>query len=262
MLFAFEKYQGTGNDFVMIDNRTIGWKPTKEQVASICHRRLGIGADGLILLENSDQHAFKMVYFNSDGGESTMCGNGGRCVVAFAKMMDIFEEEVSFEAIDGVHHAWLTPNGVRLQMTDVSNPSRRSSDDFTLNTGSPHFVRKFQETPSVSEIVSTGKHIRYSPEFFDQGINVNLVQVLSENELFVGTYERGVEDITLSCGTGVTAAAIVASYWNQLEDGNHTFNVEVLGGNLSVSYHKAGDSFTQVMLEGPAICTFTGIFSI
>lgn len=262
MLVAFEKYHGTGNDFVLIDNRTIGWNPTKEQVAAVCHRRFGIGADGLILLENSDNHAYKMMYFNSDGGESSMCGNGGRCVVAFAKALGLFESKVTFEAIDGIHHAWLTPNGVRLQMSDVANPVKRTSDDFVLDTGSPHFVRKWQETPAADEIISTGKHIRYSPEFFDQGINVNLVQVLSDNALYVGTYERGVEDLTLSCGTGVTAAAIVAAYWNSKADGTHTFDVEVPGGNLSVTYHKVGDTFTDVMLEGPAVCSFTGIFSV
>src|SRR5690606_3669721 len=204
----FYKYQGTGNDFVMIDNRTNFFpKNDSELIAKICDRRFGIGADGLILLENDNSTDFKMVYYNSDGNESSMCGNGGRCLVAFAKKMNAITNETTFIATDGLHHATVLENGiVSLQMKDVEEINIHS-DYIFLNTGSPHHVT-FVDDLEHFDVATNGAKIRYSDLYGKAGSNVNFVKQISENHFAVRTYERGVEDETLSCGTGVTAVAI------------------------------------------------------
>ncbi|WP_124642713.1 diaminopimelate epimerase [Amniculibacterium aquaticum] len=248
----FYKFQGTGNDFIMIDNRDLIFPKNTETIARLCDRRFGIGGDGLILLENEKGYDFKMVYYNSDGNESTMCGNGGRCLVAFAYMLDIFEEQCHFIAIDGPHDASIDNGLVQLKMIDVD-----TVEDFegntVLNTGSPHFVQRVENLKDY-EVFAKGKAIRNSEKFLKEGINVNFVEVLAENQLFVRTYERGVEDETYSCGTGVTASAI--SY---LRNKNmNEVKVKVLGGNLKVRLEKDGDSFKNIWLEGPAKLVFEG----
>ena len=248
----FYKFQGTGNDFIMIDNRDLIFPKNTETIARLCDRRFGIGGDGLILLENEKGYDFKMVYYNSDGNESTMCGNGGRCLVAFAYMLDIFEEQCRFIAIDGPHDASIDNGLVQLKMIDVD-----TVEDFegntVLNTGSPHFVQRVENLKDY-EVFAKGKAIRNSEKFLKEGINVNFVEVLAENQLFVRTYERGVEDETYSCGTGVTASAI--SY---LRNKNmNEVKVKVLGGNLKVRLEKDGDSFKNIWLEGPAKLVFEG----
>ncbi len=248
----FYKFQGTGNDFIMIDNRDLIFPKNTETIARLCDRRFGIGGDGLILLENEKGYDFKMVYYNSDGNESTMCGNGGRCLVAFAYMLDIFEEQCRFIAIDGPHDASIDNGLVQLKMIDVD-----VVEDFegntVLNTGSPHFVQRVENLKDY-EVFAKGKAIRNSEKFLKEGINVNFVEVLAENQLFVRTYERGVEDETYSCGTGVTASAI--SY---LRNKNmNEVKVKVLGGNLKVRLEKDGDSFKNIWLEGPAKLVFEG----
>lgn len=248
----FYKFQGTGNDFIMIDNRDLIFPKNTETIARLCDRRFGIGGDGLILLENEKGYDFKMVYYNSDGNESTMCGNGGRCLVAFAYMLDIFEEQCRFIAIDGPHDASIDNGLVQLKMIDVD-----TVEDFegntVLNTGSPHFVQRVENLKDY-EVFAKGKAIRNSEKFLKEGINVNFVEILAENQLFVRTYERGVEDETYSCGTGVTASAI--SY---LRNKNmNEVKVKVLGGNLKVRLEKDGDSFKNIWLEGPAKLVFEG----
>ena len=248
----FYKFQGTGNDFIMIDNRDLIFPKNTETIARLCDRRFGIGGDGLILLENEKGYDFKMVYYNSDGNESTMCGNGGRCLVAFAYMLDIFEEQCHFIAIDGPHDASIDNGLVQLNMIDVD-----TVEDFegntVLNTGSPHFVQRVENLKDY-EVFAKGKAIRNSEKFLKEGINVNFVEILAENQLFVRTYERGVEDETYSCGTGVTASAI--SY---LRNKNmNEVKVKVLGGNLKVRLEKDGDSFKNIWLEGPAKLVFEG----
>ena len=248
----FYKFQGTGNDFIMIDNRDLIFPKNTETIARLCDRRFGIGGDGLILLENEKGYDFKMVYYNSDGNESTMCGNGGRCLVAFAYMLDIFEEQCRFIAIDGPHDASIDNGLVQLKMIDVD-----VVEDFegntVLNTGSPHFVQRVENLKDY-EVFAKGKAIRNSEKFLKEGINVNFVEILAENQLFVRTYERGVEDETYSCGTGVTASAI--SY---LRNKNmNEVKVKVLGGNLKVRLEKDGDSFKNIWLEGPAKLVFEG----
>lgn len=260
MLLTFQKYQGTGNDFVMIDQRTQKYIDHNDQkrIAFLCDRRFGIGADGLIFLELSENYDFKMVYFNADGRQSTMCGNGGRCIVHFAWSLGVCGQETSFEAIDGLHKGKiLDKDSVSIQMSDVQNITIEPDQTYVLNTGSPHYVKLVENLPE--NIKTSGAEIRYSEEYKQEGINVNFVKI-NENGIEVGTYERGVEDETLSCGTGVTAAAI-ATYLDKKSNNNHV-NIQTKGGQLSVSFEQAGDTFKNIWLTGPATKVFDGNIEI
>lgn len=252
----FYKYQGTGNDFVMIDNRDLEFPKEKELIERLCDRRFGIGGDGLILLEDDENSDFRMVYYNSDGNESTMCGNGGRCIVAFAHFLDIFENTATFMAVDGLHEAEIHNGIVKLKMIDVAGISK-DGEDSVLNTGSPHYV-KYVEDVANFKVYDEGNKIRNSATYRNDGINVNFVEETGENEIFVRTYERGVEDETFSCGTGATAAALV--YMKDRHE--HMVSVKVLGGNLKVYAEQNGDSFQNVWLEGPAKQVFRGKIDI
>jgi len=269
----FWKYQGAGNDFIMLDQRVQHWisRADTQLIKQLCDRRFGIGADGLILLQNQAGYDFEMVYFNADGRESTMCGNGGRCIAAFAQHLGIAAGQCRFMAIDGAHEAAMSPLPnqkafdaglwVELKMTDVQSVEKQG-DAYILNTGSPHYVR-FVETLENLDMVAEGRAIRYSEQWKKQGINVNLVCAKGKQEnrvsLAIRTYERGVEDETLACGTGVTAAAI-ASF---LHDGGSAAEVEIpvhaQGGDLSVRFHANGDgTFSNIWLNGPAERVFEG----
>ena len=259
MELQFYKYQGAGNDFVMIDNRTNQFdKQNNQLINKLCDRRFGIGADGLILLENSDKFDFKMHYFNADGNESTMCGNGGRCIVAFAKKLNIIQDKTIFEAIDGIHHAAIVRDGVKLQMIDV-NFILEQKDHLFLNSGSPHYVT-FQENIDKLDVKDAGSKIRNSKQYKKEGTNVNFVEQLDENVFNVRTYERGVEDETLACGTGVTAVAIAAFQANKTKN-NHIY-LNTLGGLLEVSFEKEDAKYHHVFLKGPATFVFEGFISI
>lgn len=249
----FYKYQGTGNDFVMIDNRNLAFpKENIKLINHLCDRRFGVGGDGLILLENDPDYDFKMVYYNSDGNESTMCGNGGRCIVAFAHFLDIFDKKTSFIAIDGMHEAEINEGIVKLKMIDVEKIFS-DEENFVVNTGSPHFVQ-FVEDVENYDVYHNGNNIRNNTTYKKEGINVNFVTQLSDDELFVRTYERGVEDETYSCGTGVTASALTFMKNNHL----NAVRIKVLGGNLKVYAEKSGEGFDNIWLEGPAKQVFTG----
>lgn len=255
MLLHFYKYQGTGNDFVILDNRKGLIDFTREQVAFLCHRRFGIGADGLMLLNPHSQYDFEMKYYNADGGESTMCGNGGRCLVKFAAEMGIIKSDYRFLAIDGEHEASIETNGhVALKMNDVDS-IQSEYNHHILNTGSPHYVEETENVMTLN-VFERGRAIRYSNDFRDEGINVNFVEQANEPDtIIVRTYERGVEDETYSCGTGVTAAALV-SYHN--ENGYNFVNVKTKGGMLAVEYDKIDESFQNIWLIGPATKVFEG----
>lgn len=256
MEFTFYKYQGTGNDFIMIDNRSLAFdKNNTKLIAKLCHRRFGIGADGLILLENHDHLDFKMVYFNSDGNQSSMCGNGGRCIVAFAKFLGIINNETQFEAIDGLHKATVDRDVVELHMQDVKEVETFSSHVF-LNTGSPHHVQ-MQEQLEALNIKEVGSQIRYGEPYGQAGSNVNFVEQLDAESFKVRTYERGVEDETYSCGTGVTAVAIAMHHIGKTQQQEVTLKTP--GGNLTVKFENHQGVYTNIWLIGQAVQVFKGI---
>lgn len=253
MILECFKYQGTGNDFVLIDNRDKSITLTREQVKFLCDRRFGIGADGLMLLELEPGVDFEMVYFNNDGNESSMCGNGGRCITAFAKHLGVIGNETKFIATDGLHEAKITNEIVSLKMNDVRQVEI-GEDFYFLNTGSPHYVKFVQDVENF-DVVSEGKKIRYNERFAAEGTNVNFIE-RKESELFVRTYERGVEGETYSCGTGVTAAALVAALKGVSTDKNNC-RIKTLGGDLNVRYEKVLENrFYNIWLEGPARLVF------
>ena len=258
----FSKYHGTGNDFILIDGRAIDTSVMDTQIIKyLCHRRFGIGADGLIILKDSKKYDFRMVYYNSDGEEGSMCGNGGRCITAFAHKLGITGTAAIFEGIDGSHEATILPNGhIKLRLIDVEG-IKTFEDGYFLNTGSPHFV-KIVENSDVCDVQGEGKTIRHEARFLPGGTNVNFVQLLPESmQIKVRTYERGVEKETLSCGTGVTAAAIVSYYKQKPETAS--YQIDALGGKLTVSFIP-GDAlkFTEVYLTGPATHVFDGTYSL
>ncbi len=255
MTVNFYKYQGTGNDFVIIDNRENNYnKNDTKLTAHLCDRRFGIGADGLILLENDVLSDFKMVYFNADGNESSMCGNGGRCMVAFAKFLNIIEDRTSFNAIDGLHNAVIKDGIVELQMQNVTGIENHDTHLF-LNTGSPHHVQIEPEL-EVLDIKPIGAKIRYGSPYNEAGTNVNFVCKINNTTFAIRTYERGVEDETLSCGTGVTAAALAMHYKGEAT-GNE-INLKTQGGPLKVRFEKASDEYHNIWLIGPANQVFNG----
>ncbi len=258
MKIPFFKYQGTGNDFVIIDNRTaIFPKGDTALVEQLCNRRLGVGADGLILLQERKGYDFEMIYYNSDGRISSMCGNGGRCISAFAKKLGIIDKHCSFLAIDGDHEATVDDeNWVELKMQDVKF-GERGEDYCVLDTGSPHYVIFVEDLDDVN-VVENGKAIRYSATYKKEGINVNFVEKRKE-EILVATYERGVEDETLSCGTGVTACAI-AHYMEKPTKEDTKVAVKTKGGDLEVRFKPKGDDgVSDVWLCGKATLVFEGV---
>lgn len=251
---TFYKYQGTGNDFVMIDNRN-GQFPKEDTVlvAKICHRRFGVGADGLILLENDTETDFRMVYFNADGKEGSMCGNGGRCIVAFAHFLNVIEKDTVFIAVDGLHKATIVDDIVSLKMTDVSEIKEKSNALF-MNTGSPHHVQMIKGLESF-DVVKEGARMRYGI-YGEKGSNINFVETNASGGFDIRTYERGVEDETLSCGTGVTAAALGMYHLGNTKE--KTIAVKALGGNLEVSFKDECGSYTDIYLKGKAKQVFKG----
>jgi diaminopimelate epimerase len=256
MKIAFYKYQGTGNDFVILDNRDNQYELSVKQVKHICDRRFGIGADGLMMLGKKEGYDFEMIYFNADGNQSTMCGNGGRCLVKFAYHMGIHKSTYHFIATDGEHYADISMDEamVRLKMKDVTEVEEHSTYA-VLNTGSPHFV-KFASSVKDIDVVETGREIRNSVNFKQEGINVNFVESLDEDSIFVRTYERGVEDETFSCGTGVTASALMSAHNDK---GFNRVEVQTIGGRLSVEFEKVTEThFENIWLCGPAEMVYKG----
>lgn len=254
MKLTFYKYHGTGNDFVIIDNRNGDVTLNKQQVKFLCDRRFGIGADGLMLLTNKAGYDFEMIYFNSDGRESSMCGNGGRCLVKFAYDMGIHKTSYKFLAVDGEHEANIDDKGwINLKMMDV-NKIAHEHGDAILNTGSPHYIKPVHDIKGMN-VFKEGREIRNSKEFLKEGINVNFVEQ-KDDSIAVRTYERGVEDETFSCGTGVTAAALVFAHNDK---GFNRVDVETMGGNLAVEFDKIDDQhFENIWLCGPATFVFKG----
>lgn len=257
----FFKYQGAGNDFILIDNRDLSFKDTDYNVVlQLCDRRFGIGGDGFMLLESHPDFDFEMRYFNADGKPGSMCGNGGRCIVAFAKHLGLIDRETTFLAVDGPHYAKISAEGnwVDLQMIDIDT-IHKDGEAYVLNTGSPHYVAQIQGLESF-DVYKSGKEIRNNDTYREEGINVNFVEDLGDH-LFVRTFERGVEDETYACGTGVTAVALSMAKQKDRR-GRIETPVKVLGGDLNIRFDYDGNRFTEVFLCGPAEKVFEGDISL
>ena len=260
MNFEFYKFQGTGNDFILLDNRDGNYNDiTEEQVSKLCERRFGIGADGLMLLQSKEGYDFEMIYFNANGKPGSMCGNGGRCIVKFASKIGIKKEQYLFLAIDGDHQARVHLNKeVSLKMNDVSKV-HFDKDYYVLNTGSPHYI-KYVKNLQMLNVAEEGKKIRNSKEFVEEGVNVNFVEEIDKDTIYVRTYERGVEDETFSCGTGVTAAALIAAH---NDNGFNRVEIKTNGGPLNVEFQKISETeFQNIWLSGPAVFVFKGEIKI
>jgi len=256
MKLEFYKYQGTGNDFVILDNRDGRYDHLSAgEVKLLCDRRFGIGADGLMMLNTKKFFDFEMIYYNADGNPSSMCGNGGRCLVKFAHLMGIHKNTYHFVAVDGKHEAEIDMQGmVRLKMQDVYSVEYHNGHS-VINTGSPHFVKFAADVKNI-DVVETGRDIRHSKQFVKEGINVNFVESIGDDSIFVRTYERGVEDETLSCGTGVTASALLSAHNDK---GFNRVEVKTPGGRLSVEFEKIDDQhFENIWLCGPAELVYKG----
>jgi diaminopimelate epimerase len=257
MNIPFSKYQGTGNDFILVDNRSNAYSNiSQEEIERICNRRFSIGADGLMLLNHLDGFDFEMKYFNADGKPGSMCGNGGRCIARFAYDIGIRKSTLHFKASDGEHVAELDSGSdiINLKMRDVSG-FKEEDGHFIVDTGSPHYIKFVSDVMDI-DVVKEGTEIRYSAAFAKDGINVNFVEEKEADEIMVRTYERGVEDETFSCGTGVTACALVCHH-NDV--GYNDVTVDTKGGKLTVKYERSQDNtYSDIWLCGPALKTFDG----
>ena len=260
MKIEFHKYQGTGNDFILLDNLEGQYASlTLPHIQFLCDRKFGIGADGLIKINANANSDFEVEYFNSDGSKS-FCGNGARCAVAFSETLGFAVSETRFLAIDGLHTARKTGDLIALNMADVKHV-QSAENDFILHTGSPHYV-KFVTDLSSENVYTTGREIRYSEQFLKDGINVNLVEIQSDGSLKIATYERGVENETLSCGTGATACALVSSLIHN-HTGSNRIKVAVKGGELQVNFiNKENAEFSEIQLIGPAVFVFKGEMNV
>jgi len=260
MKINFSKYHGAGNDFILIDNRKRSVELSAVQIALLCDRHFGVGADGLMLLQESDKNDFVMRYFNADGNEASLCGNGGRCIVSFARHLDIIRNKTSFMAVDGQHEAKILTSAenvdiVNLKMNDVDSWEKKGKDTI-LDTGSPHFIRLVSDVDEI-DVFTEGRKIRNSATYGKDGINVNFVST-EEDGLKIRTYERGVENETLACGTGAVAAALSSFFDNY----NSPVLLNASGGALKVSFDHKENKFTNIWLEGPATFVFDGEINI
>jgi diaminopimelate epimerase len=260
MALEFHKYEGAGNDFILVDDRNMTFPASdNELVRRLCDRRFGIGADGLMLLRQQDGYDFRMVYYNSDGREGSMCGNGGRCIAAFAHALGVAGDQMKFLAVDGDHEALMLGNGiVVLKMNDV-HTVETGSDFYYLNTGSPHYVTYVSGLEAM-DVFTEGRKIRYNDRFRKEGTNVNFVEDMGDH-LFVRTYERGVENETLACGTGVVACVVSRAYRDGIS-GAFTLPVRVAGGRLQVSLNGKSGHFNDIWLQGPGTYVYSGNFPV
>ena len=254
MLLHFHKYHGTGNDFILIDNRLDNFPKNDTQlIAKLCDRHFGIGADGLILLERDASVDFRMSYFNADGRKGSMCGNGGRCIIAFARELGIIENQGTFSASGKLYNAWIEDNGIRLQMQDVVDIQTHDTHWF-VDTGSPHHIEVVADLEEV-DVVQRGAKLRYET-YGETGSNINFVQSDAQNRFKVRTYERGVENETFSCGTGVTAVALAMYHAGNAD--SRKIQVKTRGGTLEVRFEGDGNGYFNIFLIGPAEHVFKG----
>ncbi len=258
MKLTFYKYQGAGNDFVMIDNRLECFdKSNLNIVKALCDRRFGIGADGLILIENHPKLDFNMIYYNSDGSQS-FCGNGSRCAISFAKFLGIIDKNCQFNSTDGVHDGvFVSEQEIHLNMHDVIE-FEKGKNYFFINTGSPHYIIQSNNVDLI-DVITEAHKIRYNERFKTEGTNVNFVEIISENKLKIRTYERGVENETLACGTGVTAAALAHCYNAK---GKHSVDVLAKGGRLKVLFENTDKGSEKIWLIGAGEQVFKGEINV
>jgi diaminopimelate epimerase len=263
MTIEFYKFEGSGNDFIIIDNRKVTKNISNAQIRKMCDRKFGIGADGLMFYNDSVDFDFEMVYYNSNGYEGSMCGNGGRCMIAFSRYLGNTNKNYSFNAVDGKHKGIILDKisnnqwSIKLKMADISH-CKQIKGFYEIDTGSPHYI-EFVEKVDAMDVFNKGKNIRYSQAYAENGINVNFAEQ-KQNSLFVRTYERGVENETLSCGTGVTASAVAFALKEKLKEG--IVNIQTLGGNLEVSFTKKDSVFKDIWLKGPVTFVFKGEINI
>lgn len=266
MQIDFCKYQGAGNDFVMLDNTDGKYDAlTPTDVAKLCDRRFGIGGDGLLLICKEEGVAFRMVYYNQDGSRASFCGNGARCICAFAERLGVVEKgrAFSFVADDGMHVATCLADGsdwVDLRMCELNGVVSEPEGSYVMNTGVPHYVRFVDSLPDV-DIMSEGPAVRFAERYKPAGVNVNFVGISGERSIEVRTYERGVEAETLACGTGITACSIATAF-KLGADGKLSFDVKAQGGDLRVDFEKQGDAVSDIHLCGPAKFVFSGVMSL
>lgn len=256
MTVRFTKYQGTGNDFILIDDRSQSFPQSTKVITQLCDRRFGIGADGLILIQNHASLDYQMVYFNSDGSQS-LCGNGSRCGFAFAKELGIVKSFATFETTDGIHQIKEEDGRIHFELFDVASPQKINDTEAYINTGSPHFIKLVDNVREV-DVIENGREIRHSPTYSSQnGTNVNFAQLL-QDRVKIRTYERGVESETLSCGTGATAVGLLAGLMGYTSP----VQIETEGGELTVSYKYKDNKFAEIWLAGPAEKVFEGSVTI
>ena len=259
MKIKFQKYQGTGNDFIIINNNRLSFpNKNKDLIRCLCDRKFGIGSDGLILINPSEKTDFEMIYFNSDGNLGSMCGNGARCSVKFAKYHNLICDNTLFNAYDGNHNATINKDLITLSMKSVDKIKTFNNDLF-LDTGSPHYIRIVENIEDF-DVYNEGKLIRNSSEFKDEGVNVNFVQIISENEFSVRTFERGVEDETLSCGTGVTAVALAMFHLKKTN--SKKLKIKTRGGELTVEFNNSENGYSEIYLTGSVKMIFSGEIEI
>lgn len=261
MDYIFDKYQGAGNDFILIDARSRSFKSMNQfQINSICKRNFGIGSDGLILIKDHKKLDFEMIYYNSDGLKSSMCGNGARCAVAYAYERNICSREASFMTYDGVHRGFVLSNSIiKLSFKDISRVEENNYG-LVVDSGSPHLII-FKKNLDLLDVRKLGSSIRYSKNYFKEGINVNFIKHIEENKIKLRTYERGVENETLSCGTGAVAAAIAAHY-NRIVQDFPQILIETLGGLLEVNFNFEKKMYNNIYLSGKAKKIFSGKISL
>jgi diaminopimelate epimerase len=267
MEIKYKKFHGAGNDFILIDNRKNVLKSiSRKQIEKLCDRHFGIGADGLIALNKNKKADFEMVYYNADGNIGSMCGNGARCITLFAYQLGLIKKKTSFNAYDGLHSAEIfsvNKNNslaeIKVSMSDVKD-IETGENYYFLNTGSPHYVTLIKDLNSVN-VVAEGRKIRYNKRFKKEGVNVNFVTI-KNGTLHIRTYERGVENETLACGTGITAAAIVVHYASLVHSQTNYINVKALGGNLKVHLNQTKNIYQNIYLEGPTEMVFEGTIKI
>ena len=259
MIIPFNKYEGTGNDFIIVENSTRLLDHNDNNIfKKLCDSRFGIGADGLILIEESPGYDFRMLYYNADGSPGEMCGNGGRCAAHFVMKHFTGSRDLSFLAGDGPHTARVAGDDfIEISVRDVTE-ARKTPDGILVNTGVPHLVI-FADDTELADFVTFARGLRYSPRYAPEGVNVNLATV-TDNGLTIRTYERGVEDETLSCGTGATASVIAAALTGKIVTGDA--RVSVRGGELQIRYVNDGEGASEIFLAGPATFVFSGEIEI